>query len=83
MESEINIKLTNEEAQIPTRGSDEAAGWDLYAATIEPIMIEPHCTKKIDTGIAIEIPKGSFGAVFARSGLATKSGLRPANAVGI
>ena len=76
----MKIKLLSDKAKIPTRGSEEAAGWDLYAAT--DATIASHSTSKISTDIAIEIPNGYFGAVFARSGLATKQGLRPANCVG-
>lgn len=76
------IKL-NDLATMPTRGSDWAAGVDLYAATEYDIEIRPHDMVKIDTGLAIAIPKGFFGAIFARSGLATKQGLRPANCVGV
>lgn len=79
----MKIKLLNNLAKIPTRGSEEAAGWDLYAATDKDITIAPHETVKIGTGIAVEIPSGLFGAIFARSGIATKQGLRPANAVGV
>ena len=78
----MKIKLLNNLAKIPTRGSEEAAGWDLYAATDKDMTIAPHETVKIGTGIAVEIPSGLFGAIFARSGIATKQGLRPANAVG-
>lgn len=78
----IKIKKLNNNAFIPTRGSEYAAGYDLYACIPEQIDIPPHSTKKIGTGLAIEIPDGYFGAIFARSGLATKEGLRPANAVG-
>ena len=77
----MKIKLLSDKAKIPTRGSEEAAGWDLYAVT--DATISPHSTAKISTDIAIEIPAGYFGAVFARSGLATKQGLRPANCVGV
>lgn len=80
---EINIKLLNEKAKVPTRGSEYAAGYDLYAATTESINIAPHSTVKIGTGISVELPNGTFGAIFARSGLATKKGLRPANCVGV
>lgn len=80
---EINIKLLNENAKVPTRGSEYAAGYDLYAATAESIDIAPHSTVKIGTGISVELPNGTFGAIFARSGLATKKGLRPANCVGV
>lgn len=80
---EVNIKLLNENAKVPTRGSEYAAGYDLYAATDYDIEIAPHSTVKIGTGISIELPNGTFGAIFARSGLATKKGLRPANCVGV
>lgn len=79
----INIKKLNKNAIIPTRGSDEAAGYDLYACTNTRIVIAPHDTVKIGTGLAIEIPNGYFGGIYARSGMATKNGLRPANCVGI
>lgn len=80
---EVNIKLLNEYAKIPTRGSQFAAGYDLYAATASDIDIAPHSTVKVGTGISVELPNGTFGAIFARSGLATKKGLRPANCVGV
>lgn len=79
----INIKKLNENAIIPTRGSSQAAGYDLYACTSTPIIIAPHQTVKIGTGLAFELPDGYFGAIFARSGLATKNGLRPSNGVGV
>lgn len=79
----INIKKLNENAIIPTRGSKQAAGYDLYACTKSSIVIMPHNTVKVGTGLAIEIPDGYFGAIFARSGLATKQGLRPSNCVGV
>lgn len=80
---EINIKLLNENAKVPTRGSEYAAGYDLYAATAKDIGIAPHKTVKVGTGISVELPNGTFGAIFARSGLATNKGLRPANCVGV
>lgn len=79
----INIKKLNKNAVIPSRGSEQAAGYDLYAVTEDIIQIAPHSTIKIGTGLSMELPEGYFGAVFARSGLATKKGLRPANCVGI
>lgn len=79
----IKIKKLNEKAIIPTRGSEYAAGWDLYACVDDLTTIPAHSTVKIGTGIAMEIPHGYFGAIFARSGLATKSGLRPANCIGV
>lgn len=80
---EINIKLLNDLAKVPTRGDSGAAGYDLYAATTEVVDIAPHATAMIPTDIAMEIPEGYFGAVFARSGIAAKRGLRPANCVGV
>lgn len=79
----MKIAKLKENAIIPTRGSDMAAGYDLYACIDSEIIIKPHDTVKIGSGVAITPPKGTFGAVFARSGLATKQGLRPANAVGV
>lgn len=79
----INIQLLNNLAKIPTRASEYAAGYDLYAATSYAIEIAPHSTVKIGTGIAVELKPDTFGAIFARSGLATKKGLRPANCVGV
>lgn len=73
----------DEAAQIPTRGSAEAAGLDLYACRPQCVVIKPGETVKIGTGIAVAIPNGFFGAIFARSGMATKMGLRPANCVGV
>ena len=80
---EIKIKKIRENATIPTKGSSEAAGYDLYACIDRPIQIHPHEVAKITTGLAIQPPKGYFGAIFARSGLATKNGLRPSNCVGV
>ena len=78
---EIKIKKLYEDSIIPTRGSEYAAGYDLYAH--DGATIEPHSTVKVGSGVAIQPPKDTFGAVFARSGLATKQGLRPANCVGV
>lgn len=78
---EIKIKKLYEDSIIPTRGSEYAAGYDLYAH--DSATIEPHSTVKVGSGVAIQPPKDTFGAVFARSGLATKQGLRPANCVGV
>ncbi len=79
----VNIKKLKENAFIPTREHNGDAGYDLYACLDKPIIIKPGTTEKIPTGISIEIPDGYFGAIFARSGLATKHGLRPANCVGV
>ena len=78
----INIKKLKETAKTPTRGSEYAAGYDLYSAESKTIIF-PHSTVKVGTGIAAEIPEGYFGAIYARSGLASKQGLRPANCVGV
>lgn len=81
----INIKKLYNDAMLPTRGSGSAAGYDLYAylERFDECIIEPHNTYKIGTGISMEIPDGYFGAIFARSGIATKRGLRPSNCVGV
>lgn len=80
---DIYFKKLNDLAKIPTRGSKYSAGYDLYAATDKDIQIPPHSTVKIGTGLVMDIPHGYFGAIFARSGIATKRGLRPANCTGI
>ena len=80
---EIRVRKLTETAVLPSRGSALAAGCDLYADLQEPVTIEPHETKMIGTGLAMEIPEGYFGAIFARSGLAAKESLRPANCVGV
>ena len=79
----INIKKLYADAVIPTRGSIEAAGYDLYAYIDNEIIIKSHETIMIGTGISLEIPDGYFGAIYARSGLASKKNLRPANCVGV
>lgn len=79
----INIKLLDPKAIIPRSGTPDSAGYDLYACLDEPIEIYPHGTIKINTGIAIEIPPAFWLGIFARSGLATKYGLRPANCTGV
>ena len=79
----IQIKKLKENAQLPTRGSAYAAGYDLYACLDEAITIASGETVKVGTGLSIAVPEGYFGAIFARSGLAAKEGLRPANCVGV
>ena len=79
----INIKKLTNTAHLPERGSAYAAGYDLFADIKETIEIQPHTTVMIPTGLAMEIPEGYFGGIFARSGLASKEGLRPANCVGV
>lgn len=81
--TDINVKKLNDFAKLPTRGSEYAAGVDLYAAIDRPVWVAPHSTIKIGTGLAFELPEGVFAAIFARSGIATKRGLRPANCVGV
>lgn len=79
----VPIKKLREGAHIPTRGSAAAAGYDLYACLDAPVVIAPHTTVKIGTGITAALPDGTFAACFARSGLAASQGLRPANCVGV
>ena len=88
----MRFKKLYESAVTPTRGSDQAAGYDLYACGYEDqrcdddmwsVLIPPGSTLKINTGIAVELPKCAFGGVFPRSGLACKFGLAPANKVGV
>ena len=71
----LNVEKLNEKAILPTRGSEKAAGWDLYANIDEPIVIQPGEMVKISSGIAIELPGNTFGGIFPRSGLSTKNGL--------
>lgn len=79
----VNVKKLRDNAIIPTQGSKYAAGYDLYAAIDTPITIKSGETVKIGSGLAFELPEGFFAGIFARSGLATKQGLRPANCVGV
>ena len=79
----IAVKKLNENAILPTYGSEFAAGADLYALPGEEIVIAPGETKLIHTGLAMEIPEGYGGFIYARSGLASKRGLAPANKVGV
>ena len=79
----IQVKKLKDNAQLPTRGSAYAAGYDLYACLDEAIEIKAGETVKVGTGLSIAVPEGYFGAIFARSGLAAKEGLRPANCVGV
>ena len=77
----MKIKKLNDNATLPTLGSPFAAGYDLYAA--KECIIEPGQTVLVHTGLAMEIHDGFWGGIYARSGLATKQGLRPANCVGV
>ena len=77
----VNVKKLSENAKLPAYGSEYAAGADLYAA--EPVCIAPGETAFVHTGIAVELPAGTVGLVYARSGLACKQDLAPANKVGV
>ena len=79
----ISVKFLRPGAALPTYGSLEAAGADLYACLETPLTIEPGETVPVPTGIALEVPQGCAGLVYARSGLACKRGLAPANKVGV
>ena len=83
MNNKVNIKLLNPAAKIPSYGSAYSAGADLYACLEEAAAIAPGEAFLIRTGIAVEIPEGYAGLVFARSGLAAKKGLAPSNKVGV
>lgn len=87
----MRVKRLYPNSKIPTRGSDYAAGYDLYAENVHfdddsadyELQVLPGKTLKVGTGIAVELPKGTFGAIYARSGLGIKHGIVPANCVGI
>ena len=79
----VNVKKLNAEAVVPTYGSEFAAGADLYACIDGPVTIAPGETYLVKTGIAMEVPVGYAGLIYARSGLASKKGLAPANKVGV
>lgn len=87
----MRVKRLYPNSKIPTRGSDYAAGYDLYAENVlfaddsdnYTLKVLPGKTLKVGTGIAVELPKGTFGAIYARSGLGIKHGIVPANCVGI
>ena len=79
----IHVKKLNPMAKLPTYGSAEAAGADLYACLEQTVTVEPGQSAFIPTGIALEVPVGCAGLIYARSGLACKRGLAPANKVGV
>ncbi|MBQ9662470.1 MAG: dUTP diphosphatase [Oscillospiraceae bacterium] len=79
----IKVKKVSPTAVLPTRGSSSAAGYDLYADVAENLVIRPHTTVTVDTGLKFELPEGYFAGIFARSGIASREGLRPANCVGV
>ena len=79
----IRVKFLRPGASLPAYGTAQAAGADLYACLLEPVSIAPGETAFIPTGIALEVPKGCAGLIYARSGMACKRGLAPANKVGV
>ena len=79
----MNVQLLRAGATVPTYGTEFSAGADLYACLESPVIIQPGQTGAIPTGIAIEVPVGYAGLVYARSGMATKRDLAPANKVGV
>lgn len=79
----LEMKKLRPGAVTPTRGSALSAGYDLYACLEEAVVIPPHETAYIGTGLSMALPEGWFAAIFARSGLASREGLRPANCVGV
>lgn len=81
--NEIRVKKLSDKAILPTYGSAEAAGADLYACLEETVTIQPGETFWVPTGISLEIPKGCAGLIFARSSMGAKRGLAPANKVGV
>ena len=81
--NKIKVKLLRPGAKLPTYGTEFSAGADLYACLEEDVVIAPGETKKIPTGIAMELPVGFAGLIYARSSMGTKKGLAPANKVGV
>ena len=79
----VRVKLLRPDAKLPAYGSDGAAGADLYACLSEPVEIMPGKSVFVPTGVSMEIPEGFVGLIYARSGLACKRGLAPANKVGV
>ena len=80
---DVKIKRVREKAIVPSHGSNDAAGYDLYACLDAPVSVRPHQPVFIGTGWAMEFPAGLVALLYARSGLAAKQGLRPANCVGV
>ena len=83
MKQNVNIKKLTPDAIIPTYGTEYSAGADLYSGMTEAVTIKPGTTEFIKTGIAMEIPAGLVGLIYARSGMACKKGVAPANKVGV
>lgn len=83
MEILVKMKRLTDTAKMPQRQTDGSAGCDLCVDSDKPITIPPHSTVMVQSGIAFEIPKGFFGAIYARSGLSTKKGIRPSTCVSV
>lgn len=83
MKTTVEIKKLDDRATIPAYGTEFSAGADVYALLDAPVTVAPGETKLIHTGIAMAIPEGLVGLIFARSGMATKRNLAPANKVGV
>ena len=83
MKQTVKFKKLTPNAIVPTYGTEFSAGADLYSGMTEPVIINAGTTEFIKTGIAMEIPEGLVGLVYARSGMACKKGLAPANKVGV
>jgi len=79
----IGIKRENHHALVPEKGTEDSAGYDLFVPNWENYSVEPQTVAKIDLGFSIKIPKGYFGGIYPRSGVATKRGLRLSNCVGV
>lgn len=83
VKNSINIMKVRDTAIIPQYQTEGSAGMDLHASILMPLAIRPGCSAMIPSGLAMEIPNGFFGAIYARSGLATKNGLRPSTCVSV
>ena len=83
MKVDVNIKKLYEDSIVPTKGTEKAGGFDLYAHVVNKVYIPAHSTVMVKTGVAMEVPDDALGGIFPRSGLATKHGLRLANCVGV
>ena len=83
MKVDVNIKKLYEDSIVPTKGTEKAGGFDLYAHVVNKVYIPAHSTVMVKTGVAMEVPDDAIGGIFPRSGLATKQGLRLANCVGV
>lgn len=79
----IKIKRLTDTAVLPERKTDGAAGFDLYIDSADQIIVLPHSTVMVSTGLAFAIPKNYFGAIYARSGISIKEGIRPATCVSV